>query len=167
MRTTGRGDGGGGSARALGVLSGPATYRDVAEGSSVSPVAAAGLAEVAGLGEVVVVVVAELGIGGVAAWARKLLLFWWWGSRAVGGLGWSAVLAGVSRHLGCERLRKNSCFESDFESSGRERLRRSGRVGWFWVLVGWVVGGFKEEEEIQRENNCGCCCKQGHNLRLI
>lgn len=36
------------------------------------PVATAGLAEMAGLGEVVVVVVAELGVGGLAAWAREL-----------------------------------------------------------------------------------------------
>lgn len=36
-----------------------------------SPVAAAGFAEVAGLGEVVIVVVAELGVGGFAAGAGE------------------------------------------------------------------------------------------------
>ena len=101
MRSGGGGDdiGGGGGAGALGVLAGAAADGDVPEGPTVSPVATAGLAEVAGLREVVVVVVAELSVGGVAARARQLLLFWWWGSRVVGALGWSAVLAGVRRHL--------------------------------------------------------------------
>ena len=58
-------------ARALGVLAGAASDGDVAESATVGPVAAAGLAEVAGLGEVVVVVVTELGVEGVAARAGE------------------------------------------------------------------------------------------------
>nr|ACN26647.1 unknown [Zea mays] len=46
---------------------------DVAERSPARPVAAAGPAEVARLGQVVVVVVAELGVGGLAARARQAL----------------------------------------------------------------------------------------------
>ena len=49
-----------------------------------SPVPAAGLAEVARLREVIVVVVAELSVGGIAAWAGKVFLFWWWSSRLKG-----------------------------------------------------------------------------------
>jgi hypothetical protein len=74
VRSGGGGDdmgGGGGAAGALGVLAGAAADGDVTEGPTVSPVATAGLAEVAGLREVVVVVVAELGVGGVAARARQ------------------------------------------------------------------------------------------------
>ena len=61
------------SASALGggVLAGAATEGHVAKSAALSPVAAAGLAEVAGLGEIVVVVVAELGGEGVAARARE------------------------------------------------------------------------------------------------
>ena len=47
---------------------------DVAEDAAFGPVAAAVLAEVAGLREVVVVVVAELGVHGVAARALQRLL---------------------------------------------------------------------------------------------
>lgn len=104
MRSDARGDDIGGGAGALGVLAGAAADGDVAEGPAMSPVATAGLAEVAGLREVVVVVVAELGVGRVAARARQLLLFWWWGSRVMGRLGWPAVLAGVRRHLGRSSL---------------------------------------------------------------
>lgn len=69
-----RGRGGGvRGARALGVLAGPTADGDVTEGPTLSPVTAAGLAEVAWLGEVVVVVVAELGVGRVAAWAWQWL----------------------------------------------------------------------------------------------
>ncbi len=59
----------GGGARPLGVLTGATADGDVTEGPTVGPVATAGLAEVAWLREVVVVVVAELGVGGVTAWA--------------------------------------------------------------------------------------------------
>jgi len=65
------GDNAGGSS--LG-LAAPAADGDVAEGPAFCPVPAAGLAEVAGLGEVVVVVVAELGVGGVASRAPEVLL---------------------------------------------------------------------------------------------
>lgn len=92
---------GGGGARALGILSAAATDRDVAEGPTVSPVAAAGLAEVTRLREVVVVVVAELGIGGLAPRAREVLLLRRWSSETL-GLGGSPVVrvARVRRHLG-------------------------------------------------------------------
>lgn len=55
--------------RPLGVLSAAAADGYVAEGAAVSPVPTAGLAEVARLGEVVVVVVAELGVWGIASGA--------------------------------------------------------------------------------------------------
>lgn len=51
------------------VLPAAAANGDVAEGAAAGPVALAGLAEMSGLGEAVIVVVAELGIGGVAAGA--------------------------------------------------------------------------------------------------
>ena len=79
-------------ARALSVFAGPTADWDVTEGATVSPVATAGLAEVARLREVVVVVVAELGVGGVTAWTWKLLLLCWWSSRVL-GLVLSALLA--------------------------------------------------------------------------
>lgn len=63
------------TASALGgrVLAGAAAEGHVAEGATLGPVSAAGLAEVAWLGEIVVVVVAKLGGGGVAARAREWL----------------------------------------------------------------------------------------------
>ncbi|KAF5468341.1 hypothetical protein F2P56_012499 [Juglans regia] len=71
-----------GRARALGdALAGATTDGDVAKGAALGPIAAAGLAEVAGLGEVVVVVVAELGGGGTAARARERLSLRWWRVR--------------------------------------------------------------------------------------
>lgn len=45
------------------------TDRDVAEGSAFGPIAAAGFAEVSGLGEAVVVVVAKFGVRGFASGA--------------------------------------------------------------------------------------------------
>lgn len=81
------------------------------------PVAAAGLAKVAGLGEVVVVVIAELGVGGVAARAGQVLLLRRWGPRGLGGFHRPPVLAvvlllipGVRRHLGLS----NQTVELDF-----------------------------------------------------
>jgi hypothetical protein len=53
-------------AGALAVLAGPATDGDVAKRSAFGPVATTVLAEMARLREVVVVVVAEFGVGGVA-----------------------------------------------------------------------------------------------------
>lgn len=50
-------------AGAFGGFAAAATDGDVAEGAAVGPVTAAGLTEVTGLREVVVVVVAELGVG--------------------------------------------------------------------------------------------------------
>lgn len=58
-------------ARAFGVLAGAAADRNVAEGAAVSPVTAAGFAEMTGLREVVVVVVTKLGVEGIAAWTGK------------------------------------------------------------------------------------------------
>ena len=76
-RARDRGGGGGGRGRrrrgAL-VLAGAAAHGDVPEGSALRPVAAARLAEVAWLLEAVVVVVAELGVGGVAPRAVERLL---------------------------------------------------------------------------------------------
>lgn len=67
MRRWSRGVGGGaGGAGAAGLAAAPADG-DVAEGAALGPVAAAGLAEVAGLGEAVVVVIAEFGVGGGAS----------------------------------------------------------------------------------------------------
>lgn len=54
---------GGGGAGALGILPATAANGDVAEGAAVGPVSAAGLTEVAGLREVIVVVVAEFCVG--------------------------------------------------------------------------------------------------------
>ena len=55
--------GGGASAGAFRGFASAAADGNVAESSAVSPVTAAGFAEVARLGEVVVVVVTELGVG--------------------------------------------------------------------------------------------------------
>ena len=76
----------GGGARTLSIFPGAAANRDVPEGATMSPVTATGLAEMARLRKVIVVVVAKLSVGGVTAWTRYLFLFWWWGSR-VKGLG--------------------------------------------------------------------------------
>ena len=56
------------------VLAAAAADGDIAKGAALRPVAATGLAEVAWLRRAVVVVVAELGVGGVAAWAVECLL---------------------------------------------------------------------------------------------
>ena len=69
------GGGGGGGAGAFGVFATAAADGDVTEGAAVDPVATKGFAEVARLGEVVVVVVTELGVGGVAARTWEMLLF--------------------------------------------------------------------------------------------
>lgn len=61
---------------ALGVLAAAATHRNVAESAALGPVAAAVLAEVAGLGEIVVVVVAEFSVGGFTARAFEVFLLW-------------------------------------------------------------------------------------------
>lgn len=53
------------------VLAAAAAGRDVTEGAPSGPVALAGLAEMAGLRQTVVVVVAELGIKGTAARALE------------------------------------------------------------------------------------------------
>lgn len=60
-------------AGAFGVLAAATADGDVAERAAVGPVAAARLAEVAGLREIVVVVVAEFGVGGVAPRAGEVL----------------------------------------------------------------------------------------------
>ena len=62
--------GGGGRGGAGGFAAGAADG-DVAEGAAAGPVAAAGLAEVARLGDAVVVVVAEFGVGGEASRAAR------------------------------------------------------------------------------------------------
>ena len=59
------------------VLAGAAADWDVAEGAAFGPVATACFAEVSGLREAVVVVVAEFGVGGVAARALHCFLFLW------------------------------------------------------------------------------------------
>ena len=56
------------------VLAAAAADWDIAKGAALCPVAAAGLAEVARLCCAVVVVVAELSVGGVAAWTIECLL---------------------------------------------------------------------------------------------
>ncbi|THU74840.1 hypothetical protein C4D60_Mb04t37640 [Musa balbisiana] len=63
-----------GGVEALGVLPRAAADGDVAEGAAFGPVAAAVLAEVTRLQQVVVVVVAELGVGGFAPGAPQILL---------------------------------------------------------------------------------------------
>jgi len=85
-------------AGALGVLAAATADGDVAECAAMGPVPATGLAEVARLGVVVVVVVAELGVGGLATGAGEVLLLRRWrrSGRAL-GLGRSAALAGVGR----------------------------------------------------------------------
>lgn len=55
------------------VLPTPSSNRYVPEGPTLGPVPPASLTEVAGLGEVVVVVVAELGVGGIASRAPQIL----------------------------------------------------------------------------------------------
>jgi hypothetical protein len=65
--------GGGPSLGALGLPAAAADW-DVAEDATFGPVAAAALAEMAGLGEVVVVVVAELGVERVAPRALESLV---------------------------------------------------------------------------------------------
>lgn len=76
MRSDGGGDDIGdiGCAGALGVLAGATADGDVAESPAVSPVATAGLAEVTGLREIVVIVVAELGVERVAPRALERLV---------------------------------------------------------------------------------------------
>jgi len=59
-----------------GFLADAAADGDVAERAAFGPVALAVLAEMAGLGEVVVVEVAELGVGRIATWAYQPLLLW-------------------------------------------------------------------------------------------
>jgi len=87
-------------AGALGVLAAASADGDVAEGAAVGPVAAAGLAEVARLGVVVVVVVAELGVGGVAPRAGEVLLLDRRRRHRSMRLARSAALAGIRRrHL--------------------------------------------------------------------
>ena len=154
-------------AGALGVFAAAAADGDVAEGAAVGPVAAAGLAEVAGLGVVVVVVVAELGVGGVAAWARQVLLLRRRGSSGGGlGLGRSAVLAGIRRrHLVVFVDMQNGGLLTLFQIWTRERKECSllGKKGLNeclcveWGLErGWFYG--KQEREIVksvRENICG------------
>lgn len=51
-------------------LTGSAADGDIPERAAFGPVAATGFTEVPGLGEAVVVEVAELGVGGGTAWAR-------------------------------------------------------------------------------------------------
>ena len=53
----------------LRVLAGPTSNGDVTEGPTLGPITTASLVEVTRLREVVVVVVTELGVGGVAPWA--------------------------------------------------------------------------------------------------
>lgn len=65
------------------VLAAAAADGDVAEGAAFGPVAAARLAEMARLREVVVVVVAKFCVGGIAAWAPQIL----GASTAAGGGG--------------------------------------------------------------------------------
>lgn len=67
-------------ARAFGVLPAAPADGDVAEGAAVGPVAAARLAEVARLREVIVIVVTELGVGGVAPRAAEVLRLRRWRS---------------------------------------------------------------------------------------
>lgn len=49
------------------------TNRNVAKRAAVCPITAARFAEVTWLGEIIVVVVAEFGVGGIATWTRKML----------------------------------------------------------------------------------------------
>lgn len=58
-------------ARALGVLTGSAADGDVAKSATVSPVTAAGFAEMARLREIIVIVVAEFGVERIAARAGE------------------------------------------------------------------------------------------------
>ena len=74
---TGSRRGGGGGFGALGALAGATADGNVPKGAAFGPVAAAALAEVARLRDVVVVVVAELGVGGVASGAPQVLLWLW------------------------------------------------------------------------------------------
>lgn len=62
----------------LSILAATAADRDVAESATVSPVTPTGFAEVTRLREVVVVVVAELGVGGVTAWTGEVFWFGRW-----------------------------------------------------------------------------------------
>lgn len=66
--------GGGGGARAF-VLAVGAAEGDVTEGAAAGPVTAARFAIVAWLREVVVVVVTELRVCGLASWAGELFRF--------------------------------------------------------------------------------------------
>ncbi|KAL8251123.1 hypothetical protein R6Q59_034816 [Mikania micrantha] len=95
FKSTGAGVSVSGETRAFGVL--PAATADgyVTEGAAVGPVAAAGLAEMTRLGEVVVVVVAEFGVGGVATGAGEVFWLWrWCGVVGLGG-GGSTVIGGI------------------------------------------------------------------------
>ena len=57
----------------LRVLAGPTSNGDVTEGPTLGSITTASLVEVTRLREVVVVVVTELGVGGVAPWAWQRL----------------------------------------------------------------------------------------------
>lgn len=63
-----------GVAGALGILAGTAADGDVSERAAFGPVTAAVLAVMARLGEVVIVVIAEFGVGGFTAGALELLV---------------------------------------------------------------------------------------------
>jgi len=93
----GRGGGGGGGDAWFELLGLPAAAADgdVTEGAAFGPVAAAGLAEVAGLAQAVVVVVAELCVGRVAPRALEGLLL-----VGLAPLGWCfPVACGDGLHL--------------------------------------------------------------------
>lgn len=111
-------------------LTGPTADRNVTESSALSPVTAARLAEVARLREVIIVVVAEFGAGGVASRARQRLgQFGWWvrshGSRDSN----RTPVAGISSHF-CwfqGALKQVNPFFTEKETKEREK-RRSLRV---------------------------------------
>ena len=65
-----------GAAASFGPLVPPAAaaHRHVPEGAVFGPVSPAGLAEVAGLREAVVVVIAKLGVGGFTSWTLECSL---------------------------------------------------------------------------------------------
>ncbi|KAL8241905.1 hypothetical protein R6Q59_012207 [Mikania micrantha] len=93
---------GGGKTRSFSVLPAATADGDVTESAAVGPVPAAGFAEMTRLGEVIVVVVAEFGVGGVAARAWKV--FWLRRWRTGGGVvglcgGCSALVAGFRWHF--------------------------------------------------------------------
>lgn len=92
-----------------------AAYGDIPQGPATCPVPSAGLAEVTGLREAVVVEVAKLRVGGFTSWT----------------LLWSFLYVGHPRSI-CHRTGPDGPGGSATAESMRLRWRRRRRLYWWW-----------------------------------